>query len=166
MEIKKKIPRTENGQSMVEFAVSGIIIIILLVAVMDLGRAFFTYIALRDAAQEGAFYASICPADINGIETRALESSNKPVDLKNDPGVEVECFFTVGGGAEQSCSSGLAAGLAPGQDMVRIVVWYNEFQITTPLLGGMLGTQTMHLRADASDHILREVTVPPTDPCP
>jgi Flp pilus assembly protein TadG len=56
--MKNKIheTRVENGQSMVEFAFGMVILMIILVGIVDLGRAFFTFMALRDAAQEGAVY--------------------------------------------------------------------------------------------------------------
>jgi hypothetical protein len=72
----------EKGQSMVEFAVSAIVILLLLVAIADFGRAFFTYLTLRDAAQEGAVYASVCPIHMNGIQSRIRSASTRPIDLR------------------------------------------------------------------------------------
>jgi hypothetical protein len=71
----------EQGQSMVEFAVSAIVILLLLVGIADFGRAFFTYLTLRDAAQEGAVYASVCPIHLDGIQNRIRSASTLPVDL-------------------------------------------------------------------------------------
>ena len=48
---------SEKGQSMVELAVSVVVLLILLAGVVDLGRLAFYYITLRDAAQEAA---SLC----------------------------------------------------------------------------------------------------------
>jgi len=42
----------EKGQSLVEFAFGLVILMILISGIVDLGRAFFTYMALNDAAQE------------------------------------------------------------------------------------------------------------------
>ena len=53
--------RKEQGQSLVELALSLTLLLLLLGGAIDLGRMFFTYIALRDAAQEGAIYGSYCP---------------------------------------------------------------------------------------------------------
>ena len=49
----------ERGQAIVELATSLVILLTLLAGVVDLGRALFTWITLRDAAQEGASYASV-----------------------------------------------------------------------------------------------------------
>jgi len=48
----------QKGQSMVELSIAFIVLLMLLAGVIDMGRAFFTYSALQDAAQEGAAYAS------------------------------------------------------------------------------------------------------------
>ena len=64
---QKNRKKFENGQSLTEFAVSITFIILILSGIVDLGRAYFTYISLRDAAQEGAIYGSINPLDCNKI---------------------------------------------------------------------------------------------------
>jgi hypothetical protein len=51
----------ERGQSLVELALSITMLMILLAGTLDLGRAFFTWLAMRDSAQEGATYGSIYP---------------------------------------------------------------------------------------------------------
>ncbi len=38
-----------------------VILLFLVGGIVDLGRGFFTYMALRDAVQEGALYGSINP---------------------------------------------------------------------------------------------------------
>ena len=45
---------TERGQSLTEFAISLVFLLTLLAGIVDLGRMFFAYIIIRDAAQEGA----------------------------------------------------------------------------------------------------------------
>ena len=49
----------EQGQSLVEFALMMVVLIITLMGILDIGRAFFAYIALQDAVGEGALYASL-----------------------------------------------------------------------------------------------------------
>jgi Flp pilus assembly protein TadG len=81
--------KSERGQSLVEFAISLLIILWLLSGAVEFGLAFFQYIQLRDAAQEGALYGSINPADAAGIETRVRNASSSPIDLINEPSVTV-----------------------------------------------------------------------------
>ncbi len=147
--------RIESGQSLTEFAFGVVILLILLVGIVDLGRAFFTYIALRDAAQEGAVYGSICPLDVAAIESRLRSSSNTPVDLQNDSNVEVECHYISASG-ETPCGSVVPT---PGNG-IRIRVLYRDFPITMPFMGTFIGTQVITLRAEVMDTILRN------QPCP
>jgi Flp pilus assembly protein TadG len=136
--------KTERGQSLVELAVSLTFILLLLSGVVDLGRAFFTYMALRDAAQEGALYGSINPADSSGIENRIYNSSNMLNNLKSDSAasttVQVKPLGSVCAG------SGL-----------EVSVSYNNFPLTMPFMGTIAGKQTMRLKATVTDTILQPV---------
>jgi hypothetical protein len=82
--------KPERGQSLVEFSISAVIILILLMGVIDFGWAYFTVVALNDAAQEGATYGSICPNDTGGIVLRLEESAQDPVRLER--GSQPECL--------------------------------------------------------------------------
>jgi Flp pilus assembly protein TadG len=172
--------KTEIAQSMVEFAVSAIVLLLLLVAIADFGRAFFTYLSLRDAAQEGAAYASICPVHEEGIETRVRSASKAPVDLSSEHAqsdIEVTCRYIYdvdeSGVIDDSddfphCSDGYSLdpdvySPVPGHG-VRISVVYPNFVITTPLLGSIIG-QSITLRTEVTDTILLPAS-DPDEPCP
>jgi Flp pilus assembly protein TadG len=76
MKIKKLFKRpTEKGQSLVELAISLTFILILLAGVVYFGIGLFYYIAMRDAAQEGALYGSMNPDDVAEIESRVANAS-------------------------------------------------------------------------------------------
>lgn len=60
-----KIAHQERGQAMVETAFVMIILLLLLSVIIDLGRAFFTYLALQNAAGEGAYYAAKDPVSVD-----------------------------------------------------------------------------------------------------
>jgi Flp pilus assembly protein TadG len=167
----------ENAQSLVEFAISALVILLLLVAIADFGRAFFTYLTLRDAAQEGAVYASVCPVHVGGIMTRVRSASTRPVDLSNVTQIEVSCRYIYDVNDDNQitdqdnfpdCSDGYsldpnAYSPVPGHG-VRIRVVYPDFVITTPLLGSIIG-QSITLSAEVTDTILMPAT-DPDDPCP
>jgi Flp pilus assembly protein TadG len=150
MEKKQIVDRSESGQSIVEFAVSATFILMLLVGIADFGRALFTYIALRDAAQEGAVYGSICPKSMSAIESHARQASNYPINLSDTTAVSVACAYE--DGSESVCGSYTPE---PGVG-IKVTVSYPHFQITTPLLGAIIGSQSIALSADASDTILRK----------
>ncbi|HSB66646.1 MAG TPA: TadE family protein, partial [Anaerolineales bacterium] len=80
----------EAGQSMVELALTITLLMMLLAGTIDLGRAFFTWLAMRDAAQEGASYGTFHPSDLNGIRNRVWDNlggviSNPTVNVDVDP---------------------------------------------------------------------------------
>src|SRR5574342_1063 len=76
--------RGERGQSLVELALSLSVILLLLAGAVDFSIAYFTFSAMQDAAQEGALYGSINPADEAGIISRVRNASTNPVDLADE----------------------------------------------------------------------------------
>ena len=77
---------TENqtlGQSIIEFAITIPLLLIMLVFIFDLGRATFYYSSITNSAREGARYGIINPDDENGIQQRVEEFSFgiDPADL-------------------------------------------------------------------------------------
>ena len=62
--------RAEKGQSLMELAVGIVVLLILVAGIVDLGRLLFFYIALRDAAQEGAVYGQLNPRSCDQIGQR------------------------------------------------------------------------------------------------
>jgi hypothetical protein len=128
--------RREKGQGFVEFAVGITILLVLLAGVLDLGRAYFSYIALQDAAQEGASYASIAPNDIDGIRDRVRATSSGPIDfmLFDDSQIEVQ----------------LLGGSCTGNG-IKVTVNIG-FQLVAPFFSG----NSLPLSAEATDTILQD----------
>jgi hypothetical protein len=170
MNKKRLSPNRERGQSLVEFAVSAIVILLLLVGIADFGRAFFTYLAMRDAAQEGAAYGSICPRHYSQIIDRVLYTSDSPVDLADASTIRVECDYwldenedgIMDPGETLACNSGFIPVAGTG---IQIRVLYDDFVITTPLLGSIIG-QSISLQAEVTDTILRVVNPAVQPVCP
>ena len=63
----------ERGQSLVELAISLTVMLLLLSGAVSFGMALFSYVAIRDAAGEGALYGSIRPY-IDGSNGFAADS--------------------------------------------------------------------------------------------
>jgi hypothetical protein len=80
--------KSERGQSLVELAISLVVILWLLAGAVEFGIAFFQLIQLRDAAQEGALYGSLNPLDTAGIEARVKQASSSPIKLETDPNMK------------------------------------------------------------------------------
>lgn len=127
----------ETGQSMVELAVSFIILLLLLSGVVDLGRLAFYYLAMRDAAQEGASYASIFPNDCDEIEKRIFTG---PVDESR-----VDITVQIDDLACQVCPYPYSPG-----DIIEVSVTDTKFQTTMPFF-----THEINLRAAIKDKVIR-----------
>ncbi|HOU14182.1 MAG TPA: TadE/TadG family type IV pilus assembly protein [Anaerolineae bacterium] len=78
----KRSNKSNRGQSLVEVALVLPIILMILLGLLDFGRAYFTLVALHDAADEGATYAAIRPSDVAGIQRRAAEASTRLVPIQ------------------------------------------------------------------------------------
>src|SRR6266542_3723586 len=55
----KLIQNKRSGQSLVELAVSVMVIMLLVLGAVETGMAIFQYVTISDAAQEGSNYASV-----------------------------------------------------------------------------------------------------------
>ncbi len=74
--------RRQRGANLVEMALIVPLLLLLLVGVADLGRAYFTYITMINAAREGARHGVDHPADTGGILARVMsEAELNGVDL-------------------------------------------------------------------------------------
>jgi hypothetical protein len=134
-----QIKRKERGQSMVELALTITFLMALLAGTIDLGRAFFTWLALRDAAQEGASYGTIKPNDVVGVQKRVWDNLEQVV---SSPQTNIVVIVNFTG---PICYGGT----------VRIDVNYPNFTIGMPFLGAILGSQTIPIHATVNDTILK-----------
>lgn len=134
--------KSERGQSLVEIAVSLVIILYLLSGAVEFGIAFFQFIQLRDAAQEGALYGSIHPSETNNIIARVRNASSSPLDLADTSIVNV----TVSP-APNPCA-------ADGTTSITVTAEYYH-QIFMPFLPILIGTSTIPLTATVTDTILQ-----------
>jgi Flp pilus assembly protein TadG len=151
----------ERGQSLVEMAISITFILFLLAGAVEFGIAFFQFVQLRDAAQEGALYGSITPyIDSNnnkaydngepvnqaGVTTRVRAASNSPIDLTDTTQVTVTVSVTPSGG--KPCE-GMTGGEPHG---IRVQVSFNH-TVFMPFMSGFIGN-TIPLNAEVTDTIL------------
>jgi Flp pilus assembly protein TadG len=161
MDCRKVSPPLEHGQSLVEFAISLTILLILVAGLVDAARALFTYLSLRDAAQEGALYASIDPTNNAEIVDRACRASDvlENLDLGENCHEEacnaddqycVDIDINLTGAACMGATGGVAHG-------VEVVVNYPNYPLTMPFIGGLIGrenTYTIPISASVIDTII------------
>ena len=159
-EIMKRIERkaAEHGQSMVELAISLMFVLLIISGLVDLGRAFTTYIAVRDAAQEGAAYAAIARIEAsdamvcNEVTTRVQTTSGTLQGWSDAGNIQVNTTINgtpCGDISPSDVPTTVCLGAA-----VEVEVEFNDFPLVTPFIGTLIGTQTLTLRASAIDTIL------------
>ncbi len=136
----KKQPR---GQSLVELAISLTVILLLLLGAVDFGIALYQYVAIRDAAAEGAIYGSFQPTQVDGMKFRAIESASDVTPLTaSDVNVVINGL---------NCQGSVDSSSPPYSVTVAITF---DHALIFPMVSTMIGTNTIKLRADATNTIL------------
>jgi Flp pilus assembly protein TadG len=151
-----KTIRSERGQSLVELAISLVLLLVLLSGAVEFGIAFFQFVQLRDAAQEGALYGSMNPTDCTNIVSRIKGASNSPVDL-NGTGVTITTkIVDDASGTEYDCGSVSAQPYDCEGNGLKVTITYDH-KIFMPFLPAILGKPTLALKATVTDTILSPV---------
>jgi TadE-like protein len=117
-------------------AISITILMLLLAGVIDLGRVYYSFLSLKDAAAEGAAYGSINPGDLTGIEARTRGES--PGGLIDWSGATVTTTF-------------IGPACRGGGIRVEVTIAYS---FMTPFIGAIAGSQSIPLKADVVNTIL------------
>jgi len=168
-----RIPGVPRGQSLVELAISLTVMMLLLSGAVNFGMAFFSYVAMRDAAQEGALYGSFNPYDdenangaydnyepVNqdGVRERVRDSSTAPVDFSifPDGDITVDALNkTLAAPLGMACEGSVSG--VPNAILVKVEY---DFPVFMPFLSAIIGDDTIHLTATVTDTIL-EPRCPP-----
>jgi hypothetical protein len=79
----KRAQKKEWGQALVEMAITAPILILILSGLLDLGRVYYTFIALEEAAAEAALYLAIEPSCQNSADPDTGVAGN-PCDDPNN----------------------------------------------------------------------------------
>jgi TadE-like protein len=154
--------RGSRGQSLVEFAITLPLLLLVVFGTVDLGRAFFQGIVLENAVKEGAFLGARSPecdapsggsvcADPNNVEAR-VEAEMDGVTLSL---LEIKCFaagtvdFSGGGKPFVDCEDG---------DLYH-VHGQSPFSLVVPLIGAIVG-ETITIDASATSVVVSSFSVP------
>jgi len=151
----QQIKKAEKGQSLIELAISMVILLTLLAGIFDLGRAILAFFVLQDAAEEGMVFGTSFPTDCNQIDQRIRDNITNNIIDEN---VMVISIWIQGDAGETSCYSIPYAQVYATRTM-RIEITA-DFPIPMPMLGGILGSQTIPLKVETNGVILRPP--PPT----
>jgi Flp pilus assembly protein TadG len=148
---RREFSEAETGQSLVEFAAFLTVLLIVAAGVLDLGRAYFSLVAIEHAAGEGVLFASYHPAwvrasdvptdtadiipEIDNITYRALHES--PSGLVDLTGAAV----------------GVAAPTIDVGEPITVTVTYS-YSLMTPFINVIVGDGILPLQASAVQMIV------------
>lgn len=87
----------QRGQSLVEFALAATVLLLLLTGVLDLGRMYMAWVAIQDAAGEGALYAAMNPRCISAADGPSCATPNNAYDrtfiaIRQTPGTPLDPY--------------------------------------------------------------------------
>jgi Flp pilus assembly protein TadG len=122
-ELRKANP--PKGQSLVEFALLLPILVLIIFGVLELGRAFFAFIAISNAAREGARVFTFRPdvTTLANVTTAVnFEIGSSPlVSSSNIASIQVRC-----GSAYTLVTTNAALLACPKEQPIRVTVAYNH----------------------------------------
>lgn len=123
--MRRKIWCARHGQALVEFALILPILLVLVLALFDAGRAVINYTALTNAARVGARVAIVNQsndATCGGVKTFKCAAAAQAVGMGIDPGSIADVVVT-----GSNCA-------ATGNCDVTVTVTY-PYRVITPLVG-------------------------------
>lgn len=131
----------QRGQALVEFALVLPILLLMVIGIMDFGRALFVYSEVSNAAREAVRYAAVNPGECEEIANRARSMFSLPTSSPIDVTIQLEKPAPGSGGfrEEEWCHDN-EGGTAETGDRIKINVsttvslW--TLQMIAPLVGG------------------------------
>jgi Flp pilus assembly protein TadG len=146
---RKCLARSERGQSLVEMTIGLIILLIIASGLLDLGRAYFTYVALEDGAGEAALYIAVNPD--------CLQDNADPSDgVCDDPSNAMWRAENAGGAFVDWSSATVNFNPAPPYsegDAVEVTIAY-PYELLTPVIPDIAGANSLTLTAHAVQTIV------------
>jgi Flp pilus assembly protein TadG len=127
--MRRRCSRKERGQDLAEYALILPIFLLVILSIFDMGRAVYYYSALQNSVREGARYGIIYPEDTTGIENVVRQ---KAVGLDvNDLNIYTSY---------------------PSDDTIQVRATF-QFQIVTPIIGALVGSNELTFSGQSTMHI-------------
>jgi Flp pilus assembly protein TadG len=127
--MRKAFPRKERGQELAEYALILPIFLLVVMAIFDMGRAVYYYSALQNSVREGARYGIIHPDDPTGIQNVVFEMA---VGMDS---------------TDMNVSTSY-----PTEDTIQVRATFS-FEIITPIIGAIFGSNELTLQGQSTMHI-------------
>lgn len=123
--------KRQRGQAMTEFALLIPVMIMLVLGIIEFGRAFYYYSSIANAAREGARYGVVHAADQDGIRAAAVSNAvGLGLTFSN---IDAQC---------------LPSGICAFGNQVRVTVTYN-FTSVAPLIPSFTMNRTATMRIES-----------------
>ena len=134
-----------SGQALVEFALVFPVFVLILFGLIDVGRYVYTSNAISQAAREGARYGSVANFESTcnlGRDACIQQETVNRMAAVSASTVDVKCRRETGSGTVVLVN----ADGCQTTDFL-IVMVDTPFQMLTPVIGQILGNQTLHAEA-------------------
>jgi len=144
--------RQAAGQSLLEFSLMLIFLTVALMGVLDLGRAYFTYLAVKDAASEGAYYGSAYPQCTDD----SVAPFNPGCAGANNIDYRVRNSAPQGGLVDWTGATVFVThppALQAGASLT--VTVHTQYKLITPIVSAIVSNSTLTLSARSSAVIIR-----------
>ncbi len=146
----------ERGASIVELALIAPVMVLLVMGVLDLGRAYRMNIRLENAAREGAAFAQVYPNDVTCGPSGNIRGQVE----REEPSLKATPAFTVvvegqDAGGTFTPMSGCTGTVASAGERVRVRV-SARYDIMTPLVAQAVGG-SLTLTGDAEVRVQGQV---------
>jgi hypothetical protein len=158
----------ERGQSFTEMALGFVFFLFFVMGFLDLGRLYFQFVALEDAAGEAALFLALnadCPAPPYHEDCAKITYEDE--DGNSFIGCPPKCAGDNNARARASNASNLIdftkegatlefvrlPATATREDMVEVTLKY-PFELLTPVIADLVGKNTVVLEASASQVLL------------
>ncbi|HEX6139533.1 MAG TPA: TadE family protein [Candidatus Limnocylindria bacterium] len=152
----RRSKRRSRGQSLVEFALILPIFLLVLMGILDLGRAVYYSSTLSNAAREAA-RQGIVDQTCSHVVDQALQRS---VGMDN---VAVEVVWLDGSNTQTRTCQPVETGTAKFGNRVLVTVDY-DYNAATPIIGNLVGT--IHMRGQSTFTVEAECVEGPPPTCP
>lgn len=159
----------ERGQSFTEMALGFVFFLFFVMGMLDLGRLYFQFVALEDAAGEAALFLALnaeCPADPSNMADCA-KITYEDDEGNTYTGCPAKCADPNNARSRASNASNLLDFSKEGaeiewvrlprtatrEDMVEVTLRY-PFELLTPVISDIVGDDRVVLEASASQVLL------------
>lgn len=145
--LSRRRSKQEGGQSLVEVALMMPVLLLMLMGVFDLGRMYFAFIAIQNAAGEGALYAAINPTCVYASDD-CVDPDNAVFRATHESPAGIVDWSRVTIEVSPADVTGLSEG-----DPITIFVHY-DYDILTPVVAPLFPSGQIRLTARGVQNII------------